>query len=202
MSPNEFNITHAITVLKPLLFFVLGMSLYSIFIFNFYKFVGRKDRFDFDLSRYQQSKLRAFRMTCHFVAYVGKYLILFPMVAFAWFAILTTLLAFLARGQTINEILLIAMAVLSAIRITAYYNEDLSRDLSKILPFALLGVFLIDLSYFSFSRSFDALLGALLSWKTIVYYLGFMIGLEFVMRITSPALKPLFTRRQVSRGQP
>ena len=105
-------------------------------------------------------------------------------------------LAFLARGQTIDEILLISMAVLSAIRITAYYNEDLSRDLSKILPFAMLGVFLIDISYFSLSTSLDGLLGALLSWKTIVYYLGFMIGLEFVMRITTPALKPLFTQRQ------
>ena len=130
------------------------------------------------------------------MAYVGKYLILFPVVAFSWFAILTTLLTFLARGQTIDEILLISMAVLSAIRITAYYNEDLSRDLSKILPFAMLGVFLIDISYFSLSTSLDGFLGALLSWKTIVYYLGFMIGLEFVMRITTPALKPLFTQRQ------
>ena len=196
MSPNELNMAEAITVLKPLIFFVFGMSVYAIFIFNFYKFVGRKDLFEFDLSRYQQSKHPSLRMACHFAAYVGKYLILFPLVAFAWFAILTTLLAFLASGQTIDEILLIAMAVLSAIRVTAYYNEDLSRDLSKILPFALLGVFLIDLSYFSLSTSFTALLGALLSWKTVVYYLGFMIGLEFVMRITSPALKPLFTQKQ------
>jgi hypothetical protein len=164
------------------------MSVYAIFIFNFYRFVGRKDLFDFDLSRYQQSKLRALRETFHFMGYVGKYLVLFPVVAFSWFAILTTLLAFLVRGQTIDEILLISMAVLSAIRITAYYNEDLSRDLSKILPFAI--------SYFSLSTSLDALLGALLSWKSIVYYLGFMIGLELVMRITTPVLKPLFTQRQ------
>ncbi len=196
MSPNELNMAEATMVLKPLLFFVLGMSVYAIFIFNFYRFVGRKDLFELDLSRYQQSNHPALRMTFHFVAYVGKYLILFPVIAFAWFAILTTLLAFLARGQTINDILLISMAVLSAIRITAYYNEDLSRDLSKILPFAMLGVFLIDISYFSLSTSVDALLGAILSWKTIVYYLGFMIGLEFIMRITTPALKPIFAQGQ------
>ena len=152
MSPNELNMAEAMTVLRPLIFFVFGMSVYAIFIFNFYRFVGRKDLFEFDLSRYQQSKHRALRVTFHFVTYVGKYLILFPVIAFAWFAILTTLLAFLARGQTINDILLISMAVLSAIRVTAYYNEDLSRDLSKILPFAMLGVFLIDISYFPFRR--------------------------------------------------
>ena len=196
MGPNELNMAEAMTVLRPLIFFVFGMSVYAIFIFNFYRFVGRKDLFDFDLSRYQQSKHRALRVTFHLVTYVGKYLILFPVIAFAWFAILTTLLAFLARGQTINDILLISMAVLSAIRVTAYYNEDLSRDLSKILPFAMLGVFLIDISYFSLSTSVDALLGAVLSWKIIVYYLGFMIGLEFVMRVTTPALKPLFTQSQ------
>ena len=54
MSPNELSMAEAITVLKPLLIFVFGMAIYAIFIFNFYRFVGRKDLFDFDLSRYQQ----------------------------------------------------------------------------------------------------------------------------------------------------
>ena len=121
--------------------------------------MGRKDLFELNLERYEQSRMRALRMTLHFFSYVGKYLILFPVVAFAWFVILATLLAFLAKQQSIESILLVAMAVLSAIRITSYYNEDLSRDLSKILPFALLAVFLIDLSYFSFSGSLNALQG-------------------------------------------
>ena len=58
----------ALTVLKPLIFFVFGMSVYTIFIFNFYKFVGRKDLFEFDFSRYQQSKHPSLRMACHFAA--------------------------------------------------------------------------------------------------------------------------------------
>lgn len=193
MDPGELTLAEALVVLKPLTFLVLGMALYAIFIFNFYKFVGRKDLFELNLERYQQSRRRALRMTLHFFSYVGKYLILFPVVAFAWFVILTTLLAFLARQQSIESILLVAMAVLSAIRITSYYDEDLSRDLSKILPFALLAVFLIDLSYFSFSASLNALGQAFMSWQIVVYYLGFVIALEFVMRITTPILKPLFT---------
>ena len=193
MDPSELTLAEALVVLKPLTFFVLGMALYPIFIFNFYRFVGRKDLFELNLERYEQSRMRALRMTLHFFSYVGKYLILFPVVAFAWFVILATLLAFLAKQQSIESILLIAMAVLSAIRITSYYNKDLSRDLSKILPFALLAVFLIDLSYFSFSGSLNALGQAFLNWEIVVYYLGFVIALEFVMRITTPILKPLFT---------
>ena len=103
------------------------------------------------------------------------------------------LLAFLARQQPIESILLVAMTVLSSIRITSYYNEDLSRDLSKILPFGLLAVFLIDLSYFSFFSTINALQQAFLSWEIVVYYLGFVIALEFIMRVTTPILKPLFT---------
>ncbi|MCH8819576.1 MAG: hypothetical protein IIB03_04560 [Acidobacteria bacterium] len=34
----------ALTILRPLAFFVLGVAIYSIFIFNFYRFLGR-DRF-------------------------------------------------------------------------------------------------------------------------------------------------------------
>ena len=200
MALGELTLAEALVVLKPLTFFVMGMALYAIFIFNFYRFLGRRDMFELNLERYQQSKMRALRMTLHFFSYVGKYLILFPMVAFAWFVILTMLLAFLARQQSIESILLVAMTVLSSIRITSYYNEDLSRDLSKILPFGLLAVFLIDLSYFSFSATINALQQAFLSWEIIVYYLAFVIALEFIMRVTTPMLKPLFTFGRANKG--
>ena len=136
--------------------------------------------------KYEQSKFQLLRVMLHLVFYVCKYLILFPIVAFAWFVILTVLLAFLGKNQSIETILLIAMAVLSAIRVTAYYNEDLSKDLAKILPFALLGVFLIDLSYFSIGSSVGVMQQALLQWESIVYYLGFIVTLEFFLRVTSP----------------
>ena len=118
----------------------------------------------------------------------GKYLVLFPFVAFAWFIVLTVLLTFLAKNRAVDDILLVSMAVLSAIRVTAYYNEDLSRDLAKILPFALLGVFLIDLSYFSIPASVDALQRTMANAESVVYYLVFVIGLEFLLRISSPIL--------------
>ena len=36
------------------------------------------------------------------------------------------------------------MGLVAATRITAYYNEDLSRDMAKTIPFALLGIMIID----------------------------------------------------------
>lgn len=188
MGYTELNLVNAVITLKPLATFVLGMAIYAIFIFNLYRFLGRKDIFDLDLSKYRQSRFRLIQCTLHLVFYVLKYLVLFPFVAFSWFVILVVLLALMAKNQPIDNILMVAMAVLSAIRITSYYNEDLSRDLAKILPFALLGVFIIDLSYFSLPGSFEALQQATAFWERIAYYLLFIIGLELVLRITAPVL--------------
>ena len=120
----------------------------------------------------------------------------FPFVAFFWFAILTLLLSFLAKNQTVETILLVSIAVVSAVRITAYYDEDLSRDLAKILPFALLGIFLIDLSYFSLPDTLENLRQTVGEWRTMVYYLLFAIALEFVLRISTPLIRPLFATRE------
>ena len=188
MNFAELNLIDATTTLKPLISFVLGMAIYAVFIFNFYRFLGRKNIFELSLDKYKQSKFQFLRVMLHLIFYVIKYLVVFPFVAFAWFVILTVLLAFLAKDQPIDRILLVSIAVLSAIRITSYYNEDLSRDLAKMLPFALLGVFIIDLSYFSLPGSVGALQQAMTQWESAAYYLIFIIGLEFVLRITSPVL--------------
>jgi hypothetical protein len=188
MNFAELNLIDANATLRPLISFVLGMAIYAVFIFNFYRFMGRKNIFELNLDKYQQSRFQFLRVMLHLIFYVIKYLVVFPFVAFAWFVILTVLLVFLAKDQPIERILLVSIAVLSAIRITSYYNEDLSRDLAKMLPFALLGVFIIDLSYFSLAGSIGALQQALTQWESVTYYLIFVMGLELVLRITSPVL--------------
>ena len=185
---TQLHLVDATATLRPLIIFVLGMAIYAVFIFNFYRFLGRKNIFDLDLDKYQQSRFQFLQVVLQLVFYVIKYLVVFPFVAFAWFVILTALLAFLAKGKPIENILLVAIAVLSAIRVTAYYNEDLSRDLAKMLPFALLGIFIVDVDYFSFPGSIEALREATTLWENVAYYLLFVIGLEFVLRITSPVL--------------
>jgi len=96
---------------------------------------------------------------------------------------MSVLLMFLAKSGNVANILLVSVALVAAVRATAYYNEDLSRDLAKMLPFALLGVFLVDISYFSFSNSIELVKQMPSFWKTMAYYLGFVIALEFVLRI-------------------
>ena len=179
----EITVGEAITVIKPLAIFVLSIAIYSIFIFNFYRFIAKKDVFPLNLDKYNTSKSPALRKTLHFIFYVFKYILLFPIFSFFWFAILTILLSFLSKNSSVENILLVSIAVVGAVRITAYYNEDLSRDLGKMLPFALLGVFLVDISFFSFGNSIILLKTIPEKYSLLVYYLVFAILLEFVARI-------------------
>ena len=57
-----------------------------------------------------------------------------------------------------------------------------------MLPLALMGLFLIDISYFSIPSPMQALQQTLAQMGSVVYYLIFVNGLEFLLRILSPIL--------------
>ena len=90
---------------------------------------------------------------------------------------LALILVFLSEGGELPDLLLIAMATVNAIRVSAYYNEDLSRDLAKILPFAVLGIFIINTSYFNIDSSLALLREINAHRESIVYYLLFLMAL-------------------------
>ena len=191
---NGLNLNDAMDLLSDVGVYVVGMAVYAIFVFNFYRFVASKDMFQIDLSRYEQSRFSFVRRVLHVFFYVLKYIILFPVFAFFWFAVLTLILAFLSKERSFADTLLVALATVSAIRVTAYYKEDLSRDLAKILPFAVLAVFLIDASFFAVEESLDVLTEAEDYTENIVYYLLFLVLLEFALRILNGLVRVLFRR--------
>ena len=194
--PEGLYVAHALDLLGPVAVYVLGMSVYAIFIFRFYRFLAARDMFALDLSRYEKSRRRFVRRVLGVVMYVARYLIVFPLFAFFWFAVLTLILAFLAKDRSFADTLLIALATVSAIRVTAYYDEDLSRDLAKILPFAVLAIFLIDASFFEIGESLSILERANDHRETILYYLLFLVLLEFALRIVRAVLRGIFRRHR------
>ena len=189
---KELNLADAVNLLQPAMMFAVGVAIYAIMIFNLYRFMSRRDIFNLDFTKYEESGHPVLRKTLHFIFYIAKYLLIFPLFAFFWFGVLVVMVAFLSKTKEVEDLLLIAMAVLTAVRVTSYYTEDLSRDIAKMLPFALLGIFLIDLRYFDLSTSTELLNRVGAEWKSIFYYWVFVILLEFVLRITEPYLKALY----------
>ena len=195
------NLDDAQSLLYDVAAYVVGMCIYAIFVFKYYRFVASKDMFGLDLSRFEERSFRWARSILHVILYAVKYLMVFPVFAFFWFAVITLILAFLAKDQSFSETLLVALATVSAIRVTAYYDEDLSRDLAKILPFAVLAIFLIDASFFSIRESLDILKEAGNYTEKIVYSLGFLVLLEIVLRLLNGIITA-FSRlaKRVERG--
>ena len=194
--PNGLDFFQALDLVLNVGVYLGGICLYAVFIFHFYRFLASRDMFSFDLSRNSESGYQPIRGFLHVVLYIFKYILVFPFFAFFWLAVLTTILAFLSKDRAFQEVLLVALAVVSAIRVSAYYHEDLSRDLAKILPFAILGIFIIDASFFTLEESLGVLQDANNNREAIFYYFVFLVGLEFVLRIVMGYVMLIITGRR------
>jgi len=181
---ESLSLEEAIQAAKPLLIFVIGMVVYSVFIFKFYRFLAKRDIFKLNLAEYSRSRWEDIKEIVVFLFYILEHIIIFPLFTFFWFFVLSLLLIFLSKDQPANMLFLFSMAIVATTRISAYYNEELAKDVAKTLPLTLLGIFLITgLSYFSLESALLAIKSIPLMWKTIIYYLLFIVSLEIVLRI-------------------
>ncbi|MXZ91576.1 MAG: hypothetical protein F4W95_09105 [Chloroflexi bacterium] len=186
------DVNEGLRVLTPVGLYVLGMAIYAVFVFKFYRFIAARDMFGLDLSKNDGAKNPALMDFFHLLWYGAKYLILFPGFAAFWFAVLTLILIILAKDQGMSHILVVSLATVSVIRIMAYYNENLSRDLAKILPFAVLGVFLIDSSFFNLNASLQLLYEVNGFWAAIAHYTIALVALEFSLRVAFGLYRAVF----------
>ena len=170
---GQSSVSGAGTVLEPLIIFIVGMLVYTVFIHKFYRFIAKKDIF-----KIKTSGEKAFSK----IVYGLKYIFLFPIVAFVWFFVIAMLLSVLSTVLTVTQIFLISMAITSTIRLAAHYDEDLSKDIAKLIPFAMLGVFLLEITVINASVPLQIIseLGAALG--TMAYYFGFLVVLELILK--------------------
>lgn len=181
---ESLSLEEAIQAAKPLIVFVIGMVVYSVFIFKFYKFIATRDIFKLNLTEYSRSRWEEIKEGVVFLFYILEHIIIFPLLTFIWFIFFSLLLIFMSENHSTNTLFLFSMAIVATTRISAYYNEELAREIAKTLPLTLLGIFLVTgVSYFSPESAMSAIKSIPLMWKTIVYYLLFIVSLEIVLRI-------------------
>ena len=174
-------------ILIPSSLFALSVALFGFIIFNLHRSMSVRNALGIDLSGLRKSGRPLF-IFLYGVAYVALYGLVFPLLAYVWFCVLVTLLAFLHNTKGPEDLLLIGMAVLTSVRVTAYYNEDLSKDIAKILPYGLLGIFLVNLGQFDYERSVGLLERTVSEEDTAFYYWVYISGQELVLRVTQPSV--------------
>jgi len=167
-----------------LLTFTLSIVIYGVLIFHFYRFVAKRDVFGFDIDKFKRGTESFGSKVFNKFLSLLKYGIVFPFFVFIWFAGFSVLLFFMAaEGMDVTNILSISVAFVAAIRVASYYNGDLSKDLAKLIPFAFLGIALVDLSFFKWGRIQERidLIPSLIT--EIATFFVFIVLLEWTLRI-------------------
>jgi len=180
---NALTLPNIKETVFPLLVYTAAMVLYSVIIWHFYRFIATRDIVTLDMRKYENSNHPRIAKFLAANIFAIKFLIVFPLVTFFTFAGFSVLLFFLSQSANTQTILLTSITLVSAIRATAYYSEDLSKDLAKMIPLALLGVFVLDPSFFSIDLAIKRVLQLPYLIPVFATYLSFTVILEVMLKI-------------------
>jgi hypothetical protein len=165
-------------------YLAVSIAIYSIIIYHFYRFVARRDCFKPSKSKYSKA-----------IGFL-RYFFLFPFIVIVFFLGFSMMLLFLAKDIEPDVVLATAFAIILAIRICSYYTEDLSKDVAKMLPFALLGIFLVSPSFFEISDIQSKINQLPELINVAIVYLIFIILIEWILRILLNIKQAIIPKKQ------
>jgi hypothetical protein len=169
----------------PTLMAIIAIAVYSGFVFMFYRILAKKDLLTLDLSKYADDFGGKVKKYLRSILFVIQYIVVIPIMIAFWTLVLAVILTLLSDSSDHARNALIATSVVGAVRILAYWTEDLSRDVAKMLPFAVLGVYLVSSTSVQWSE-FKELIESLPELaKSFFSSLVLLAILETILRIVS-----------------
>ena len=130
---------------------IIGIVIYSAFVFKFYRFLAKKDLIDADFSQYSDGFTGFMKRLIDGLLLIVQNILFAPFLISFWVLILAVILTLLSGGDDLYWNVLVATSVVGSVRVISYFSEDLARDVAKMLPFAVLGVFLVDSGSFNWN---------------------------------------------------
>lgn len=155
--------------------------IYAILIWNFYRWIAKKDILELNLVQYNRLQHPGLAKTLAVLIYFLEYIIILPILIFIWFFVFTLFLMLLTENIEITQLLIISVTIITAIRITSYYKEDLSRELAKLLPLTLLAV-AITQGLINFEKILSQISIIPSFFSSIWIYLLFILTVECLLR--------------------
>jgi hypothetical protein len=160
-----------------------GIAFYAIVVWFYYRALAKRDTFTPKI-RYPGELGGTFWTNLKVVFdFLLKYIIIFPFISFFWFLVLSAFLLFGSRSQDISLMLLMAMSIVAASRIIAYFNEEIAENVAKIVPLGLLGFFITSPTSFTLSSAIHGFTLLPPYLYLILQYLTYIVALEFILRI-------------------
>ena len=117
--------------------FSIGMVIYGIFVYHFYKFLSKRDMFSINLEqRMIHIKLKSsgekISTVPRITAFIATNIFIFPFVIFLWFLGYSSFMFLLVQQMPTATIFLVSSSLIIAIRISAYYSEELSKVIDYV----------------------------------------------------------------------
>ena len=163
-------------------FLSLLIVIYAVFVWKFYRYVARKNILELNLKKYNTSEHPIFSKASGIFFYLVEYIFILPFLIFFWFGIFTVFLVFLNESLSTSAVLVVAAAIIGAVRMTAYYNEEAAKEIAKFLPLMLLAISILNPSFFNIERIFSTLAEIPTLIGSASIYLIFIIVLEVILR--------------------
>lgn len=185
-SLNQIGVFNVFTpgTYSELIVFTISILIYVVFVWEFAQQVGERDLFELKLWKYDFSgvKWRKIKKGGSILLYLLKYGLIFPLYVTAWFIVFSVLFFIMGKTLSVSQVVLIAMALVSTIRITTYFNEGLAHDLAKLLPFTLLGIFLTQPNFFEIDLLINRIQALQSFLPDVLNLISFSVFLEWGLR--------------------
>jgi hypothetical protein len=115
------------------------------------------------------------------------YVLAFPVLSFVFFLVIAASMLFMGNFSSsadleTRDILTIAMSVVLAIRVCAYFSETASTDLAKVMPLSMLAVVLVTNGFGDLQESFENM-RAFADEGTLLGLFFIVLVVEFVLRL-------------------
>lgn len=131
------------------LMFIIGIAIYSLFVWYFYRFISQRDLFPRLFSLIFRHKQGENASKVMHIVFATSYAILFPLVIFVWFVPLSFFLFLIGENMPFQMALFVSLAIIGVVRILTYYREEAAKEVSKMIPYAILSFFLTSLAVFT-----------------------------------------------------
>ena len=175
--------------------FAVLISLYAVFTWKFYRLLSKRDIISLNLSQYNRVERPLLKKLIATFLYMMEYIIILPALIFFWFGVLALIILVLSESLDIGQVIIVSAAMVASIRILAYYEEGLSKDMAKMFPFTILAIFLLSPEFFSLERISNNLTLIPNLFSKIIYFLALIIAIEFLLRILDLGMRFMFSNR-------
>ena len=164
--------------LGTMAFFGVGIALYTLTVAVLYVPLGTRMMFS---RRFGERRVAT-------PARRFAYVLLFPFISFLFVLVIAASMRFMSDVSAQSQldtraILTLAMAVVLAIRVCAYFSETAATDLAKVMPLSMLAVVLVTNGFADLGDSVGNLRGLLDDPALLGLSFLVIVVVEFLLRI-------------------